>query len=136
MAKAIRRSGVRRVPLSEIKDDLSRFLHEAEDEEIVISRSGKPAGVLTLYSTETGVFDRDEMRLLDDLAGDIGLAMAYIDKEEKLNFLAYYDALTGLCNRSVLVQRLRQEITYAHRRGRPFMGASYRAPLSYSRPRR
>jgi diguanylate cyclase (GGDEF)-like protein len=74
--------------------------------------------VLTLYSTETGVFDRDEMRLLDDLAGDIGLAMAYIDKEEKLNFLAYYDALTGLCNRAVLVQRLKQEITYAHRRGR------------------
>ena len=78
----------------------------------------EPAGVLTLYSTETGVFDRDEMRLLDDLAGDIGLAMAYIDKEEKLNFLAYYDALTGLCNRAVLVQRLKQEITYAHRRNR------------------
>jgi diguanylate cyclase (GGDEF)-like protein/PAS domain S-box-containing protein len=76
------------------------------------------AGVLTLYSTETGVFDRDEMQLLADLAGDIGLAMAYIDKEEKLNFLAYYDALTGLCNRSVLVQRLKQEITYAHRRNR------------------
>ena len=76
------------------------------------------AGVLTLYSAETGVFDRDEMRLLDDLAGDIGLAMAYIDKEEKLNFLAYYDALTGLCNRSVLVQRLKQEITFAHRRNR------------------
>jgi diguanylate cyclase (GGDEF)-like protein/PAS domain S-box-containing protein len=78
----------------------------------------EPAGVLTLYSTETGVFDHDEMRLLDDLAGDIGLAMAYIDKEEKLNFLAYYDALTGLCNRAVLVQRLKQEITYAHRRNR------------------
>jgi hypothetical protein len=31
-AKAIQRSGVRRVPLSEIKDDLSRFLREAEGE--------------------------------------------------------------------------------------------------------
>ncbi len=76
------------------------------------------AGVLTLYSAETNVFDQDEMRLLDDLSGDIGLAMAYIDKEEKLNFLAYYDALTGLCNRAVLVQRLKQELTYAHRRNR------------------
>ena len=46
MAKAVRRSGVRRVPLSEIKDDLSRFLREAESEEIVITRNGKPAGVL------------------------------------------------------------------------------------------
>jgi prevent-host-death family protein len=34
------------VPLSEIKDDLSRFLHEAANEEIVITRNGKPAGVL------------------------------------------------------------------------------------------
>jgi diguanylate cyclase (GGDEF)-like protein/PAS domain S-box-containing protein len=79
---------------------------------------GDSAGVLTLYSAEANVFDDDEMRLLNDLAGDIGLAMAYIDKEEKLNFLAYYDALTGLCNRSVLVQRLKQEITFAHRRNR------------------
>jgi len=37
---------VRRVPLSEIQDDLSRFLREAEHEEIVITRNGKPAGML------------------------------------------------------------------------------------------
>jgi prevent-host-death family protein len=46
MAKAIRRSGVGRVPLSEIKYDLSRFLREAEGEDIVITRNGKPAGLL------------------------------------------------------------------------------------------
>jgi prevent-host-death family protein len=34
------------VPLSEIKDELPRFLHEAANEEIVIARNGKPAGVL------------------------------------------------------------------------------------------
>lgn len=44
MARAIRRSGMRRVPLSELKDDLSRFLREAEHEEIVITRRGKPVG--------------------------------------------------------------------------------------------
>ena len=32
--------------------------------------------------------------------------------------------------------RISLQWRYAHRRGRPFMGASYRAPLSYSRPRR
>ena len=52
MAKAIRRSGVRRVPLSEIKDDLSRFLHEAANEEIVITRNGTPAGVLIGFGSE------------------------------------------------------------------------------------
>ena len=37
---------MKEVPLSEIKDDLSRFLREAETREIVITRHGKPAGVL------------------------------------------------------------------------------------------
>jgi prevent-host-death family protein len=57
MAKAIRRSGVRRVPLSEIKDDLSRFLREAEGEEIVITRNGKPAGVLIGFGSEDDWLD-------------------------------------------------------------------------------
>jgi prevent-host-death family protein len=43
---------VKRVPLSEIKDDLSRFLREAEGEEIVITRNGKPAGVLIGFASE------------------------------------------------------------------------------------
>jgi prevent-host-death family protein len=37
---------VKEVPLSEIKDDLSRYLREAETQEIVITRHGKPVGVL------------------------------------------------------------------------------------------
>jgi hypothetical protein len=36
---------IKEVPLSEIKDDLSRFLREAEKQEIVITRHGKPAGL-------------------------------------------------------------------------------------------
>ena len=57
MAKAIRRSGVRRVPLSEIKEDLSRFLREAEGEEIVITRNGKPAGLLIGFASEDDWLD-------------------------------------------------------------------------------
>jgi prevent-host-death family protein len=37
---------MKRVPLSEINEDFSRFLREAEGEEIVITRDGKPAAVL------------------------------------------------------------------------------------------
>ncbi len=55
--KAIRRSSVRRVPLSEIEDDLSRFLREGEDEEIVITRNGKPAGVLIGFASEDDWLD-------------------------------------------------------------------------------
>jgi prevent-host-death family protein len=57
MARTIRRSGVRRVPLSEIKDDLSRFLREAESEEIVITRNGKPAGVLIGFGSDDDWLD-------------------------------------------------------------------------------
>jgi prevent-host-death family protein len=48
---------MRRVPLSEVKDDLSRFLREGEGEEIVITRNGKPAGVLIGFSSEDDRFD-------------------------------------------------------------------------------
>jgi prevent-host-death family protein len=48
---------VRRVPLSEIEDDLSRFLREAEGEEIVITRNGKPAGVLIGFASEDDWLD-------------------------------------------------------------------------------
>lgn len=46
-----------RVSLSEIKDDLSRFLREAENEEIVITRNGKPARVLIGFGSEDDWLD-------------------------------------------------------------------------------
>jgi prevent-host-death family protein len=57
MARTVRKSGIREVPLSEIKDDLSRFLREAETQEIVITRHGKPAGVLIGFESEDDWFD-------------------------------------------------------------------------------
>jgi prevent-host-death family protein len=48
---------VKEVPLSEVKDDLSRYLREAEDREVVITRHGKPAGVLIGFASEDDWFD-------------------------------------------------------------------------------
>jgi len=45
------------VPLSEIKDDLSRYLRRAGREEIVITRHGKPAGVLIGFDSEDDWLD-------------------------------------------------------------------------------
>ncbi len=63
MARTIRKSGVKEVPLSEIKDDLSRYLREAETQEIVITRHGKPAGLLIGFESEEDWF---EYRLEND----------------------------------------------------------------------
>jgi prevent-host-death family protein len=57
MARTIRKAGVKEVPRSEIKDDLSRYLREAETQEIVITRHGKPAGVLIGFESEEDWFD-------------------------------------------------------------------------------
>jgi prevent-host-death family protein len=54
---------VKEVPLSAIKDDLSRFLREAEKRDIVITRHGKPAGVLIGFQSEEDWF---EYRLTND----------------------------------------------------------------------
>jgi prevent-host-death family protein len=48
---------MKEVPLSEIKDDLSRYLREAEAQEIIITRHGKPAGVLIGFESEEDWFE-------------------------------------------------------------------------------
>jgi prevent-host-death family protein len=63
MARTIRKTGVKEVPLSEVKDDLSRYLREAETQEIIITRHGKPAGMLIGFETEDDWF---EYRLEND----------------------------------------------------------------------
>jgi prevent-host-death family protein len=45
------------VPLSEVKDDLSHLLREAEKGDIVITRHGKPAGVLIGFKSDDDWFD-------------------------------------------------------------------------------
>jgi prevent-host-death family protein len=48
---------VKEVPLAEVKDDLSRYLRQAEQRPIVITRHGKPAGVLIGFASEDDWFD-------------------------------------------------------------------------------
>jgi len=64
--------------------------------------------VLTLLSDEVGIFDDQEQKLLVELAGDLSFGLRFIDKEEKLSYLACYDVLTGLPNRMLFHDRLTQ----------------------------
>ena len=48
---------MKKVPLSEIKDDLSKYLRKAAKEVVIITRHGKPAGVLIGFETEEDWFD-------------------------------------------------------------------------------
>jgi diguanylate cyclase (GGDEF)-like protein/PAS domain S-box-containing protein len=75
--------------------------------------AGAGAGVLALYASEAGFFDGEEMKLLLELAGDISFALEHIANSEKLDYLAYYDALTGLANRKLFLERLEQKLIAA-----------------------
>jgi prevent-host-death family protein len=62
---------MKKVPLSAVKDDLSKYLHQAENQEIVITRHGKPAGILIGFSSEDDWFDyrlENDPRFLDRIA--------------------------------------------------------------------
>jgi prevent-host-death family protein len=62
---------VKEVPLAAVKDDLSRYLREAEKGEIVITRHGKPAGVLIGFRSEEDWFDyrlENDPRFLERVA--------------------------------------------------------------------
>jgi diguanylate cyclase (GGDEF)-like protein/PAS domain S-box-containing protein len=75
-------------------------------------------GVLALYSAELDFLDDAEMKLLAELADDISFALSHIQQMEKLDYLAYYDALTGLANRTLFHERLAQEMQAAQREKR------------------
>jgi len=75
-------------------------------------------GVLELFSNERALIDRDgELALLTELADDISFALEHIADEEKLHYLAYYDTLTGLANRTLLHDRLEQALRAALQNG-------------------
>jgi diguanylate cyclase (GGDEF)-like protein/PAS domain S-box-containing protein len=75
---------------------------------------GVALGVLALYAGEVGFFNDAEMKLLTELAGDIAFAMDHIDKATKLDYLAYYDVLTGLANRTLFLERVAQYMRSAN----------------------
>ncbi len=68
MVRAVRKARLKRVALSDVKDDLSKFLRLAEVDEIVITRHGKPAGVLIGFQSEDDWLDyrlENDPRFLD-----------------------------------------------------------------------
>ena len=82
--------------------------------------SGEVVAVLALYAGEVGLFDAEEIKLLLELAGDIAFALDHIAKEEKLDYLAYYDTLTGLANAMLFRERVTQIVDRAAAERRKF----------------
>src|SRR6185437_4457309 len=67
---------------------------------------GTTVGTLLLLSRQAGVFDVAERQVLEELTANLGFALQYLQKDEAVQFLSYYDGLTGLAKRASFCQRL------------------------------
>jgi diguanylate cyclase (GGDEF)-like protein len=79
--------------------------------------AGRPAALIALFAGEANFFDGEEMRLLLELAGNISFALDHLEKAERLNYVGYYDLLTGLANRRLFLERVTQYIRAAAHAG-------------------
>jgi diguanylate cyclase (GGDEF)-like protein/PAS domain S-box-containing protein len=73
-----------------------------------IATGSNSVAAIALFASETDFFDEDQSKLLDEMAGDLSFGLKFIDREEKLNYLAYYDLLTDLPNSTLFHDRLTQ----------------------------
>src|SRR5688572_9511712 len=68
-------------------------------------------GTLNLYSTQRGAVTAEELALLRQVASNISFALQYLHKEDKVQFLAYFDPLTSLAQRGLFSERLARMLT-------------------------
>jgi diguanylate cyclase (GGDEF)-like protein/PAS domain S-box-containing protein len=81
------------------------------------------AGLLALYSGERAAFDDEELQLLAEMAADVSFGWDHIGMDRKVAYLALYDPLTGLGNRTLFAERLQHQVNQA-------AGASARVALA------
>ena len=72
-------------------------------------------GVLKVLSAYTGYFSEDRIKILELMSGLIAAVMLNVKKNEEseLYYKATHDSLTGIPNRSLFYDRLRQKLSQA-----------------------
>ena len=108
-----------------VVDDIEHQLARGDDRDAMLAAGSRSlanlpvvvademVGVMSFLSAETYFFDEDKLRLLRELALGIGFALDHLVRAEKLDDLAYYDALTGLANNSLFHERLARQVAGA-----------------------
>ena len=83
----------------------------------VLSHTGEVLGTVAIYTGLRGEPTAAEIRLLDLSTRLVGIATERRRSEDRIQFMAHHDALTGLPNRTLLADRLERAILSAQRRG-------------------
>ena len=87
-----------------------------------LATKNKMLGALNIYSSEADAFSAEEVSLLEELANDLAFGIETLRTrtlhnmaEKKLEFLAHFDPLTSLPNRTLLRDRFEQAAAIADR---------------------
>jgi diguanylate cyclase len=86
--------------------------------------NGQVIGALAMAAEDADAFDDEEVSLLDELAADLEYGLGYLrmaiqnrEAQAMLARAANYDVLTGLPNRSLLLERLQNALQHADANG-------------------
>jgi len=65
-----------------------------------------PVGTFMVGTVESGLIGSDELQLLHEVAANLSFALQYLDKQDAVHFLNFFDPLTGLAKRTLFCERL------------------------------
>jgi diguanylate cyclase (GGDEF)-like protein len=65
-----------------------------------------PIGAFMVGGVEPGLMGVDELELLNEVASNLSFAMQYLEKQDAVHFLNFFDPLTGLAKRVLFCERL------------------------------
>jgi diguanylate cyclase (GGDEF)-like protein len=104
-------------------EELATFPHAIDGREALLAAGvrslaclplrvdGTPVGAFLCGTLATGVIGQDEMLLLDEVAANLSFALQYLDKQDAVRFLSYFEPLTGLAKRALFCERLSRLLT-------------------------
>ncbi|WP_305042779.1 EAL domain-containing protein [Geoalkalibacter sp.] len=84
---------------------------------VAIPGQPRPFGVLGIYGVQDQSFGREDLLFLQSVANVLAVAIERQRADREIQHLAYYDVLTGLPNRSLLIDRLERALSRARRNG-------------------
>jgi diguanylate cyclase (GGDEF)-like protein len=71
---------------------------------------GTPVGSFLCGTGTSGVIGAEELLLLEEVASNLSFALQYLDKQDAVRFLSYFEPLTGLAKRALFCERLSREL--------------------------
>jgi diguanylate cyclase (GGDEF)-like protein len=67
---------------------------------------GTTVGALILTAKDRNAISEEELHLLGEVAANLSFALQYLEKENTVQFLSYFDPMTGLAKRVLFCERL------------------------------